>query len=416
MQNFKFIKPIFMIMLINLLGYSLLTLMMETPDIKILYSGIFVIFILSVSYLVVKHLGGCDGYIFLIVSMLFSVGEIMLFRLSTTLGERQIMWLILGLLFFFIVYCLVLKLNIWSKLGYCYYMFSVILFMTTFIFGSTISGSRNWIEIGNFTIQPSEIIKILVIFLLADRYAHPGKYRFKNLNASITSSVLVYSVIGLMLLQREWGTSLLLLLIHFSLMFIFNDEKWMLLLNILLGIIIGTIGCLFVSHIKIRIDVWLNPWNDIIDTGYQITQSLFAIAAGGFFGVGLGQGSPEFIPEVHSDFIFSAICEEFGIFGGIATILLYFLLVYRGIRISMKINNVFYKVVAVGISCMFGYQSLIILGGVTKMIPLTGITLPFISYGGSSLLVSFASIAILEAISNKEFIIDDDLQVENIYE
>lgn len=408
MNSFKYTKPIFMILLINLLGCSLIALITSNHDVEIIYSGLFVIGILTISYIVVKLLGKCDGYIFLIVSMLFSIGEIMLFRISLDLGKKQVLWLIFALLFFFVIYCLILTLNIWTKLGYSYYVISVILFVITLIFGSTISGSRNWIEIGNFTVQPSEIIKILVVFLLADRYEHPEKYRYKNLNPSIVSSILIYSIIGLMVLQREWGTSLLLLLIHFSLMFIFNEEKWMLILNILSGIIIGVIGCLLVPHIKVRIDVWLNPWSDVMGTGYQITQSLFAITNGGFLGVGLGQGSPEFIPEVHSDFIFSAICEEFGLFGGIAVIMLYFLLVYRGFRISMKIPNTFYKVIAVGISCMFGYQSFIILGGVTKLIPLTGITLPFISYGGSSLLVSFASIAILEAISNKEFYIEDD--------
>jgi len=403
MNFFSSKKPVMMIVFINLLGYVLLSLMSEQIDNSVIYSGIFVTVLLCVSYVVVKHLGGCDGYIFLFVSMLFSIGEILLYRISPDFGKRQVLWLLIGLLFFFIIYCLILKLNIWSKIGFGYYIFSLILFLVTFVLGSTISGSKNWIQIGSFTIQPSEMIKLLVIFMLADRYARPEKYRFKNINEGIITSFLVYSVIGFMLLQREWGTSVLLLLIHFSLMFVFNENKWILLANILLGVLVCVLGCLFVSHIKVRVDVWLNPWADIMNKGYQITQSLFAIAAGGFFGTGLGQGSPEFIPEVHSDFIFSAICEEFGIFGGIAILMLYFLLVYRGIRISMKINDVFYKVLAVGISCMFGYQSFIILGGVTKFIPLTGITLPFISYGGSSLVVCFASIAILEAVSNRDY-------------
>ena len=402
-----------MIILINLLGYGLLSLMNDFSDIRILYSGIAVTITLSLSYIVVKHLSGCDGYIFLFVAMLFSVGEIMLYRISPSFGEKQILWLILGVLVFFVAYCLVLKLNFWDKNGYIYYIMSLILFVATFFIGSTIGGSRNWIRIASFTIQPSEIIKLLVIFFLADRYAHPARYKFKQLSPAIVSSLIVYSVIGFMLLQREWGTSLLLLLIHFSLMFVFNDEKWMLAGNIVLGVIIGILGCIFVSHIKLRINVWLNPWNDVMGSGYQVTQSLFAIAAGGFFGTGLGQGSPDFIPEVHSDFIYSAICEEFGVFGGIAILMLYFMLVYRGIRISMKIKDTFYKTLAVGISCMFGYQSFIILGGVTKFIPLTGITLPLISYGGSSLLVSFISIAILEAVSNKEYVsIEQEEEIE----
>lgn len=397
-------RPIVMIVLINLLGFGLLSLTGARFDSEIFYSGIFISLILSFAYLVVNHLGGCDGYIFLFVSMLFSIGEIMLYRISPYFGQRQILWLLIGLCGFFIIYVFVLKLNIWEKISYGYYIFAVILFLVTLIFGVTISGSRNWIKIGEFTLQPSEIIKILVIFLLADRYNRPEKYRFKNIDEGIVSSVLVYSVIGFLVLQREWGTSVLLLLIHFSMMFIFGEKKRIMFYNILLGVVVGVIGCLFVSHIKVRINIWLDPWTDIMDKGYQITQSLFAITSGGFFGAGFGQGSPDYIPEVHSDFIFSAICEEFGIFGGIAIIMLYFLLVYRGIRISMQIPHKFYKAVAVGISAMFGFQSFIILGGVTKFIPLTGITLPFISYGGSSLIVCLGAIAVLEAVANRNYI------------
>ena len=156
------------------------------------------------------------------------------------------------------------------------------------------------------------------------------------------------------------------------------------------------------NHIQIRVHTWLDPWADVAGSGYQIYQSLFAIASGGFFGTGLGQGRPGYIPEVHSDFIFSAICEELGLFGGFAIILLFFIFTYRGIKIALKLPDGFDKCVATGITVMFGIQTFIIIGGVIKMIPLTGITLPFISYGGSSLLSSFISLGILQAISAKE--------------
>ena len=184
-------------------------------------------------------------------------------------------------------------------------------------------------------------------------------------------------------------------------MYVFGEKKKILLFNILFGCVGALLGALLVPHIKVRIDVWLDPWSDITGRGYQITQSLFAIGSGGFFGSGIGLGSPEYIPEVHSDFIFSAICEEFGLLGGVAVVMLYFILVYRGIRIAMQNNNAFYRCVAAGISALFGFQTFIILGGVIKLIPLTGITLPFISYGGSSLLISFSAVAVLEAIANR---------------
>ena len=155
------------------------------------------------------------------------------------------------------------------------------------------------------------------------------------------------------------------------------------------------------NHVKIRFETWIDPWKYIDRQGYQITQSLFAIAEGGFFGSGLGLGYPDFIPEVHTDFIFSAICEEMGIFTGIGIIMLFLILVYRGFKIAMNQENQFFKVAALGISILFGIQSFIIFGGVLKMIPLTGITIPFVSYGGTSMLSSFIALGILQVASEE---------------
>jgi len=390
-----------MIILINIAGYALLSFFEQNYDIDMLNVGFAVIGMLCFSYALTSRFGVQDGYIFLIVAMLFSIGEIMLYRIDSYYGHRQLTWLAISLVCFFIVYFMVMKLNFWPKLGYTYYIASIILLVLTVFIGTTRGGAKNWIIFGNWGFQPSEISKLLAVFFLADRYCNPQKYRFKNIHEGIVTSALIYIQIGFMVLQREWGTSALLFLVHVSLMYIFGEKRKIILLNILVGCLGAFLGILFVSHIKVRIDIWLDPWSDITGRGYQISQSLFAIGSGGFFGSGIGLGSPEYIPEVHSDFIFSAICEEFGILGGVAVIMLYFLLVYRGIRISMKTNDLFYRCLAAGISVLFGFQTFIILGGVIKLIPLTGITLPFVSYGGSSLLISFAAVAILEAIANR---------------
>lgn len=401
MGLFNVKRPIIMIVLINLAGYGLLSLFEQNFDVDMLYVGLAVVGMLCFSYFLTSACGVQDGYIFLIVAMLFSIGEIMLYRIDEYYGHRQLMWLAVSLACFFVVYLLVMKLNFWPKIGYAYYISAVALLILTLLIGTTAGGAKNWIMFGDFGFQPSEIAKLLTVFFLAHRYAFPDKYKFKKFDAGIVASVLIYFEIGLMVLQREWGTSVLIFLIYISMMYVFGEKKRVLLCNILLGCVGGILGALLVSHIKVRIDVWLDPWSDITGRGYQITQSLFAIGSGGFFGSGIGLGSPEYIPEVHSDFIFSAICEEFGILGGVAVIMLYFILVYRGIRIAMKNNNVFYRCVAAGISALFGFQTFVILGGVIKLIPLTGITLPFISYGGSSLLISFAAVAVLEAIANR---------------
>lgn len=397
------VRPWLFILLINVLGYGLLALNSENFGNEIIRTGAYVTAVLMVSYFVVNKISGIrDNYIFLIVSMLFSIGEIMLCRLDFDFAKKQMLWLFISLGVFMIAYILFKKLNIWQKMGYVYYLSAIALFLLTLIVGTVQGGAKNWIIIAGHTFQPSELIKILTVLFLADRYTHPERYRFKKFDEDVVTSFLVYVLLGFFVLQREWGTAVLVVMLHLVMMYIFGSKLKIILLNILLAVAGGGLGALFVSHIKVRISVWLDPWVQVMDKAYQITQSLFAITAGGLFGTGLAQGSPWYIPEVHSDFIFAAICEEFGVLGGVGIVLLYLLLVYRGIRIAMGIDDIFYRCTATGISVMLGIQIFIILGGVIKLIPLTGITLPFISYGGSSLLTCFVSIAILEACATKK--------------
>lgn len=410
MGIFNYRRPMVMVAFINIIGFLTL-LFLNDFDTTVLYYGGAVFLLLEIAYFILLRMSMEDQYIFLIVAMLFSVGEIMLFRLDEGFGKKQTIWFAISLLVFFIAYFLIFKTDIWEHLGFFYFGACILIFLVTMVFGTTINGARNWIVVGNFSLQTSEIIKLLVVFMLADRYTYPERYRRFNLHEGIVFSGLIYLVLLCMVVQREWGTAVVIFLVHISMMFIFGEDKKIMIGNILLAGIGLTLGALFLSHIQTRIEVWLNPWADMSGKGYQITQSLFAIGAGGFFGTGIGMGSPEYIPHVHSDFIFSAICEEFGILGGVAIIMLYFMLVYRGLRISMNIHDVFYKSLSAGISILLGFQSFIILGGVTKFIPLTGITMPFISYGGSSLLISFIAIAVLEGAANRGHIVKKEDEV-----
>ncbi len=161
-------------------------------------------------------------------------------------------------------------------------------------------------------------------------------------------------------------------------------------------------------HVQTRVEIWVNPWVDIENKGYQLTQSLFALASGGITGTGLGQGNPELIPAVHTDFIFSAVGEELGMFGAGGIILVYVLLVYRGFKIALQATNDFGVLLAAGLSSLLAIQTFVILGGILKIIPLTGITLPFMSYGGSSLLTNFVLIGLLLKISQESLGGTDD--------
>lgn len=402
-----FKKPINMVVIINVLAFALLFFYRTPLNYRILYVGgsILVLSVITYSLIYYNHLG--DEYLFLIVSMLVSIGVVMLCRINFTLGIVQVGWYLISICVFYGVYLVYRYINIWVKLKWIYLALSVALFTATLAFGTTVNGARNWIMIVGYTFQPSELIKIFYIFFLACYFNGEKDKKIFNLPERYFISLITYVFMGFLILQREWGITLLLFMCYFILMYIYDNDRLLLLANALMTGVIGVIGALNLRHIQIRFQSWINPWADISNTGYQITQSLFAIASGGFFGRGIGLGNPDFIPEVHSDFIFSAICEEMGIFGGVAVILLYFIFMYRGMKIALMLPEGFDKSVALGITIMFGLQTFIIVGGVIKLIPLTGITLPFISYGGSSLVSSFISLGILQAISVKGRQIND---------
>ena len=296
--------------------------------------------------------------------------------------------------------------SLWNRLALVYMVLSALLFVATLIFGETVNGSRNWIVIGGRSVQPSEVIKLLYAFTLAcffSKNVTEENERTLIFGIKLRECVLmlyVYMCLGFLVLQREWGTAVLFILMYFAMMILYDTDLRLRLLNAVLAIAGGVGGYFFTEHIRVRVSTWLDPWADATDKGYQITQSLIAIASGGFFGTGLGNGNPYLIPEVHSDFIFSAICEEMGIFMGIAIIMLYFIFSYRGFKVALKAKNEFNRALSLALVICFAFQTFIIVGGVIKMIPLTGITLPFVSYGGSSMVSCFTILWLLTAISH----------------
>lgn len=365
-----------------------------------LITGIGLVVLIYISNFALNKLSHGDNYIFLITTMLISIGVVMIYRIDPELGVKQLIWTAAGIGVFFISYMVIKFVRGWDKGIYLYIAATYIAFALTFAFGMRKWGALNWIQIGSITIQPSEIIKIIIIFVLASFYSNKDKFG-KIKHSSYYLTALMYTFILLSFMQRDLGTALVFYAVFFLIQFIYEDNRKLILYNLGLFTISGTLGYFIFDHVKIRFQSWLNPWKYIESQGYQITQSLFAIAEGGFFGKGLGLGNPDFIPVVYTDFIFSAICEEMGIFTGIGVIMLFMILVYRGFKIAIGQENMFYRILAIGISSLFGIQSFIILGGVLKMIPLTGITLPFVSYGGSSMIASFIALGILQACSEE---------------
>lgn len=401
LKSANYRKPAYLLVLLDVLGFALLFISKEY-NFNILYTGtaVLVLFLIMYTVLVLGRMG--DKFIMLMVFMLLSIGVLVLCRINLTYGFRQIIWILVGGAAFFVAYAIYYKIQIWDRFWYIYFAVGVLLFLFTLVFGTSVNGSKNWVSFGIISFQPSEITKIMFIMCLACYYSGAwSKPVFGKLMPKWVTLAISYIFVGFLVLQRDWGTILVMFSIYLFMMYVYEPDKKLLFMNVGALAVIGLVGYKFLYHIQVRVSTWLDPWSDIANKGYQITQSLFAIASGGYFGRGLGNGSPYYIPEVHSDFIFAAICEEMGVFGGVAVILLFFLISYRCFKISIMTNDPYDKAVSFGVTVMFALQTFIIIGGVTKMIPLTGITLPFVSYGGTSIVISFASLGIIQAISAK---------------
>lgn len=392
-------SPRNLLFLFEILSLSLLFIYQWESVNKYTYiTALGLIFIIYISNLLLMKISKGDNYIFLIVTMLISIGVIMIYRINFELGVKQLVWLSFGIFMFYLTYFILKYIRGWRNWIPLYLGSAYLLFILTFVLGTRKYGAINWIRIGSFSFQPAEITKILLIFILAAYYTNPDQFK-KYKHSKYYLMAIVYSFIALLFLQKDLGTALIFYGIFIGIQFIYEENRKLILYNLGLFTLGASFGYVIFDHVKVRILTWIDPWSYIDNKGYQITQSLFAIAEGGFFGTGLGLGNPEFIPLAYTDFIFPAIVEEMGLFAGIGIIMLFMILVYRGFKIALSQIDPFFRILALGVSILYGVQSIIILGGVLKILPLTGITLPFVSYGGSSVLSSFIALGILQVAS-----------------
>ena len=365
---------------------------------------IFMIALISFVYisgkLVQKFTRG-DYYIMLIANMLFSIGILEIYRLNDKLAFRQIIWFCIGIIAFWLIYLVLKYIKIWSKMYYFYAAISYLLFIATFLFGKRINGAKNWIRLGsNFAFQPSELIKIAFVFLIAAYYKNRDKFE-KDIFKKYSLHFFFYTFLGFLFLQKDLGTVLVFSGVFMFAQYMYEPHRKYMFINLLVLSCGAVLGYILFTHVKVRVKIWLDPFKYADGMGYQIIQGFYAIASGGFFGKGLGLGRPDYIPFAESDYIFASICEEMGILMGMGVVMLFLILTYRGIKTSMEQHNRFYKYVAFCLSLIFAFQSLIMFGGILKLIPLTGITIPFVSYGGSSILSSFIALRILQYASEE---------------
>lgn len=389
-------KSIFLLFIFSFLALSLALIFnisnVNTTDI---YTYIAILVVIVLSTILTPKITKADNILLLIVNMLFAIGVAMIYRLNPSYGKRQLQFYLVGIVLFFLTFFILKTFKFWNKISLFYVIISVALFMATLVFGSYLGGAKNWIILGPITVQPSEFIKIPLAFFVASFYSRYNEVSMKPFGRYYMN-IVIYIFIGFLFLQKDLGTALIFFGLMILSQFVYEKDRILITLNIV-AMIFGSILAYFMfGHVRVRVATWLDPWSDIDVTGYQITQALFATASGGLFGTGIGLGHPDYVPVAESDFIFSAISEEMGIFMGLAVILLFMILVYRSFKISLIQQDKFLSILAFCIGVLFAFQTFIILGGVLKIIPLTGVTLPFISQGGSSMLSGFILLGCLQ--------------------
>ena len=344
--------------------------------------------------------------------LLLAVGLAEIARLKPELFTAQLRWACVGIAFWALTVVLWERLRNFLAYPYVLGIATTIILLLPLLFGVSIGGNTNWLAFGGFSVQPSEFGKILLIFFLAAYLADhravltlPAR-RFLFLHLPpvrfIAPLVVLWGLAVLMfVIARDLGAALLFFGMAVLMTYMGTGRKSYVFLAGLFILVAAALSYALFGHVRVRFDIWLHPWADPNGMSYQVVQSLFAIGTGGIWGTGFAEGHPLLIPEVHTDFIFAAIAEEFGLIGAVLVLMVYALIFWRGSRIAMGVPRAEESLLAAGCAASLLLQAFIITAGVTKLLPLTGITLPFVSYGGSSMSASFILVGILTALSGE---------------
>ena len=375
-----------------------LAILKTNLDFQCFFILLVIILIISLSLFILKrYFSTGDKFIFILSCILSFIGILMIYRLEPDSALKQLIWFSIGVTGFIFIVMFLQNIKKYSKLKYLFLALTIIFTPLALIFGKDIYGAKNWIEIGNFSFQPSEMGKLFLVAYLAASLKD-----YKDRKDLIQPAIVVMVFLFIMVLQTDLGTALIVFAVSITMLYIATSKFKYVLFCLLLFAFGAVISYFLFAHVRVRVETWLNPMVDPNGESYQIVQSLIAIANGGLFGKGLGLGYPGLIPVNVSDFIFSAICEEMGILTGIAIIIINFMLFYRCMRNAVYVKDMFSRLLVIGYSSMLAIQVFIIVGGVTNMIPLTGVTLPFVSYGGTSMIYSYLSIGIIQKISEED--------------
>jgi cell division protein FtsW (lipid II flippase) len=367
--------------------------------------GLFIwVLVISIGYFQLKkYLPESDPFLYPIAAFISGWGILTIWRIIPEFGFRQAIWLLVTITLF--ILCLRLPDNLLFLRKYKYLWLGSGLFITflTFFLGVNPlgNGPRLWLGCCGIYFQPSEPLKLFLVIYLAAYFADRIPLKLRTRQIILPTILITGAALLILIFQRDLGTASIFLFLYSVLLYISSGNRKVIILCIFGLIISSVIGYLMFDVVRLRVDSWLNPWIEPTGRSYQIVQSLLAIANGGLFGRGPGGGSPSLVPVAISDFIYAAISEEFGLLGTIGLISLLGIITARGIRIALSARDRFQRYLAAGLTAYLIAQSILIIGGNLRALPLTGVTLPFVSYGGSSLLTSFFALFLLIMISKK---------------
>ena len=341
--------------------------------------------------------------------LLSAIGLALVARLSPDLAHKQIVWLAFSLVLAVAAGPLFARFRVLAAYKYIWILAAIVLFGALALFGQEVNGARLWIRVGPIQFEPVEVIKLLVVLFMASYLTETADVIARTRPWSLRANAkylgplfLGWGVsMAILVFERDLGMAGLLLATFVAMLYVATRR---------IDLVVGATGVFVLGawwaathyrYVETRIAVWKDPWHDPLGAGYQAVQSLFSLANGGLFGTGFGLGRPDYIPEVATDYVYAAFGEEWGAIGSIVLLIVFLSLVLRTLRVASRQPDLYAKLLATGLAAVFGFQILIIVAGVLHLVPLTGITLPFISYGGSSLVTNFLLVALVWAISSE---------------
>ena len=375
---------------------------------------VFVLSLLLVAHIAVRYVArGADPLILPTAALLHGMGYVMIARLSDRWAGLQATWSLVGIAAFVATLLLVERTGDLRRYQYTSLALGLGLLLLPLVpgVGFTSGGARIWVSVGPINFQPGEFAKVLLaVFFaayLAERRELIVQGHIKVLGVTLPelrhlAPILVAWAVSVvvMVFEKDLGSSLLFFTLFVVMLWVATERTSFLVVGLGLFAAGAVVAYNLFSHVQTRVDIWLNPWDQYESRGYQPIQALFALANGGMGGTGLGLGDPGAIPAAHNDFIFAAIGEELGLLGSTAVLAAFVLLVGAGMRTALRAQRDFEKLLATGLTTIAAVQTFIIIGGVLRVVPLTGVTLPFMSYGGSSLVANYVLLALLMRISD----------------